>query len=64
MHFASTGTKSSNYFYAIYRILIQLRESLDLDQKIELLEEKLRRFFGYWLDLANQRIQFKKIIKK
>jgi len=25
MHFASSGTKSSNYFYAIYRILIQLR---------------------------------------
>lgn len=25
MHFASSGKKSSNYFYAIYRILIQLR---------------------------------------
>ena len=36
LHFAPTGGNNSNYFYAIYRILIKLREELNIDQKVEL----------------------------
>jgi hypothetical protein len=36
LHFATTGGNNSNYFYAIYRILIKLREELNIDQKVEL----------------------------
>ena len=37
-HFASAGGTNSNYFYAIYRILIKLREAFNINQKVELLE--------------------------
>lgn len=57
LHFGTTGGNNSNYFYAIYRILIKLREELNIDQKVELHEEKLRKYFGYWLDVCNQRIE-------
>jgi hypothetical protein len=57
LHFATTGGNNSNYFYAIYRILIKLREELNIDQKVELHEEKLRKYFSYWLDVCNQRIE-------
>ena len=56
LHFATTGGNNSNYFYAIYRILIKLREELNIDQKVELHDEKLRKYFAYWLDVCNQRI--------
>lgn len=57
LHFATTGGNNSNYFYAIYRILIKLREELNIGQKVELHEEKLRKYFAYWLDVCNQRIE-------
>lgn len=57
MHFATTGGNNSNYFYAIYRILIKLREDLNIGQKVELHEEKIRKYFAYWLDVCNQRIE-------
>lgn len=38
LHFATTGGNNSNYFYALYRILIKLREELNIDQKVELHE--------------------------
>lgn len=56
LHFATTGGNNSNYFYAIYRILIKLREELNIGQKVELHEEKIRKYFSYWLDVCNQRI--------
>ncbi len=34
LHFATTGGNNSNYFYAIYRILIKLREELNIGQKV------------------------------
>ena len=34
LHFATTGGNNSNYFYALYRILIKLREELNIDQKV------------------------------
>lgn len=44
-HFASTGGNNANYYFAIYRMLNKLRELLDIKQKVELLEEKLRIYF-------------------
>lgn len=57
LHFATTGGNNSNYFYAIYRILIKLREDLNIGQKVELHEEKIRKYFSYWLDVCNQKIE-------
>lgn len=57
LHFGTTGSNNSNYLYAIYRILIKLREELNIDQKVELHDEKLRKYFSYWLDVCNQRIE-------
>lgn len=36
LHFATTGGNNSNYFYALYRILVKLRETLNIGQKVEL----------------------------
>ncbi|CAD8193095.1 unnamed protein product [Paramecium octaurelia] len=55
-HFATQSGKNSNYYYAIYRILIKLREALNIKQKVELLEEKLRRFFQYWLEICSRQL--------
>lgn len=57
LHFATTGGNNSNYYYAIYRILIKLREELNIGQKVELHEEKLRNYFSYWLDVCDQKIE-------
>ena len=54
-HFASAGGNNSNYFYAIYRILIKLRDAFNINQKVELLEEKIRKNFNYWLELCSQK---------
>ena len=55
--FSTVCEKNTNYFYAIYRILIQLREQLNVKQKVELLEDKLRKYFGYWLGVCTRKIQ-------
>lgn len=54
-HFASAGGNNSNSFYAIYRILIKLRDVFNINQKVELLEEKIRKNFNYWLELCSQK---------
>jgi len=54
-HFASAGGTNSNYFYAIYRILIKLREAFNINQKVELLEKKLVKNFNYWLELCSRK---------
>lgn len=56
-HFASAGGNNSNYFYALYRILTKLRELFNIKQKVELLEEKIRKNFYYWLDLCSRKIK-------
>ncbi len=56
LNFATTGGNNSNYYYAIYRILIKLREELNIKQKVELHQEKLRKYFAYWLDVCSQRL--------
>ena len=55
-HFASGGGNMSNYFFAIYRILVKQRELFNIKQKVELLEEKIRKNFLYWLDLCSRKI--------
>lgn len=55
-HFASAGGNHSNYFYTIYRILVRLREMFNIKQKVELVEEKIRRNFSYWLELVQQQM--------
>jgi hypothetical protein len=56
-YFVTASEKQTNYFYAIFRFLMQLREKLNIKQKVELLEEKLRKFFGYWLDVCNGKLE-------
>ena len=56
-HFASAGGNHSNYFYTIYRILVRLREIFNIKQKVELVEEKIRRNFSYWLELCQQQME-------
>ena len=34
-----------------------LEEAFNIDQKVELVEEKLRKYFTYWLDLCNRKIK-------
>ncbi len=47
----------------MYSILIKLRVLLahqkhfNINQKVELLEEKLRKYFSYWLDLCSRKIK-------
>ena len=56
-HFASMGGNSCNYSYAIYTLLIKLREAFNINQKVELVEETLRKFFYYWLDLCSRKMK-------
>lgn len=55
-HYASIGGNNSNYFYAFYTILIKLREKQNIKQKVELVEEKLRKNFLYWLDVCSRKV--------
>lgn len=56
-HFASLGGSNTNYFYAIYTLLTKIREQFNVKQKVELLEERLRKKFFYWLDVASRKIE-------
>lgn len=57
-YFVTSSEKNTNYYFAIFRFLMLLREKLNIKQKVELLEEKLRRFFGYWLGVCNRKIEY------
>jgi hypothetical protein len=56
-HFASVGGNSQNYFYTIYKILVKLRDIFNIKYKVELLEEKIRKYFPFWLDLFQSKIE-------
>jgi len=58
-HFAGTEGNNENYFYAIYKILVRLREHFNVSQKVELLEDKLERYFHYWLDVCSRALAAK-----
>ena len=34
-----------------------MQEAFNIDQKVELVEEKLRKYFNYWLDLCNRKVK-------
>jgi len=40
-----------------YVVSLYLKEQLDMSQKIEILEEKLRKYFSYFLDNAINKIK-------
>lgn len=56
-HFASVGGHSQNYFNTIYKILVKLRDIFNIKYKVELLEEKIRKYFPFWLDLFQSKIE-------
>ena len=56
-YFVTANEKQKNYVFAIFRFLMHLREKLNVKQKVELIEEKLRKYFGYWLDVCNRKIE-------
>lgn len=61
-HFASGGSNDSNYFYSLYQIIIKLKEALKLKQSVDLLEENIRKFFSYWLDIVSAEVEKQQII--
>ena len=62
MHFASGGSNDSNYFYSLYQIIIKLKEAFKLKQPVDLLEENIRKFFGYWLDIVSSEVEKQQVI--
>jgi hypothetical protein len=62
MHFASSGSNNCNYFYSLYRIIIRLREAFKLKQNVDLLEENIRKFFAYWLNLCSSEVERQLVI--
>lgn len=55
-HFHSGGGNDKSYSFALYNVLIKLKEHLDIHQKIELETEKLRRYFSFWLDVSSRKL--------
>lgn len=62
MHFASGGSNDSNYFYSLYQIIIRLKQALKLKQNVDLLEENIRKFFAYWLDIVSAEVEKQQVI--
>ena len=61
-HFASGGSNDSNYFYSLYQIIIRLKQALKLKQNVDLLEQNIRKFFAYWLDIVSAEVEKQQII--
>ena len=56
------GSNNSNYFYCLYRIIIKLRETLKIKQAFDLLEEKIRKYFTYWLDICSTELEKQQVV--
>lgn len=56
-HFCSLGGKNTLYYQVMFKIMTLLRIRLNLRQKVELVEENIRKYFSYWLNLASQKIK-------
>jgi hypothetical protein len=37
--------------------MFKMRLHFDIKQKVEVNEEKIRRYFSYWLDITSQKIE-------
>lgn len=61
-HFSTIGRYSCNFYYAIYGILIKLKSILNVQQKVEIKDEHLRRYFNYWLEICMKQIKFVSLI--
>lgn len=63
-HYAKTSEQNSSIQYVIYKILVQLKvralskEINEIDLKVELTEQKLKKYFGYWLDVCSSYLEF------
>ena len=44
-----------------YKILL-MKETLKIKQNVDLLEEKIRKYFAYWLDICSSEVERQKII--
>lgn len=42
--------------------MIKLRETLKIKQGVDLLEEKIRKYFAYWLDICNTEVEKQKVV--
>jgi hypothetical protein len=38
-----------------------MKEAFNVNQKVELLEEKLRKYFHYWLELCSRKMRWKTV---
>lgn len=56
-YFTSSEGAMSNYCQAIYNFIVKLRERLNINQKVELVEEKLRKYFPYQLEICHETIK-------
>jgi hypothetical protein len=57
VHFASAGGTNTNYFYTIYKMLVKLRDIFKIGFKVEMMEEKIRNSFPFWLQLLENSIR-------
>ena len=57
-HFTSAGGVNTDYFYTIYRMLVKLRGMFKIGFKVELVEEKIRNSFNFWLQLIEDSIKW------
>lgn len=42
--------------------MIKLREALKIRQRVDLLEEKIRKYFAYWLDTCSSEIEKQQVV--
>lgn len=42
------------YHQLIFRVMTALRLQLNLKHKVELVEERLKKYFQFWLELADR----------
>ena len=54
-HFAGVSKCDQKYQSFIFRTLVQLRHEYDIQQRVEIINDKLRMNFSRWLDIANQK---------
>lgn len=57
VNFTSLGGKAQIFYQAIFRIMTILRTKYNIGQKVEVVEENLRKYFSYWLEMANRKIE-------
>ena len=55
-NFASNGA-NHNYHNVLFELITKLRNIFNISQKISLVNEKLRKFFIYWLKLCNKKLK-------